>query len=117
MSDYQQFIEWLQKTYPTHARAYSNDPVIQSAFFAGMAKADGASKRMFEAACVDLAMINDFLGLPPEYGGKAPIINKIKEMQHVMQRAIDAWDTTTHAKNGDARLWQCIEDIRGEIQK
>lgn len=116
MSDYQQFIKWLEKTYPTHARSYSGDPVIQSAFFAGMAISYDAHKRMFEAACVDLAMINECLGLDPEYGGAAPIIHAIKELKHVMQRAIDAWDTTALQKNADGRLWQCMEDIRGEIQ-
>lgn len=35
----------------------------------------------------------------------------------VMQRAIDAWDTTTHQKNGDGRLWQCMEELRMEITK
>ena len=39
MSDYQKFMEWLKKTYPTHAKAYSNDPVITSAYFAGLAAA------------------------------------------------------------------------------
>lgn len=39
----------------------------------------------------------------------------IERQQHVMQRAIDAWDTTTHQKNGDWRLWQCMEELRGEI--
>ncbi len=115
MSDYQKFIEWLEKTYPAHARAYSGDPVIQSAFFAGMAKCDDAHKRMFESACVDLAMINECLGLDPECGGAAPIIHAIKELKHAMQRAIDAWETTSHQKNGDARLWQCMEDMRGEL--
>lgn len=38
----------------------------------------------------------------------------IERMQHVMQRAIDAWDTTTHQKNSDGRLWQCMEELRGE---
>ena len=41
----------------------------------------------------------------------------IERQQHVMQRAIDAWDTTTHQKNGDGRLWQCMEELRGEIAK
>lgn len=40
--------------------------------------------------------------------------NVIERQQHVMQRAIDAWDTTTHQKNGDGRLWQCMEDLRAE---
>ena len=81
MSDYQKFMAWLEKTYPTHARAYSGDPVIQSAFFAGMAATDGAHKRMFEAACVDLGRINECLGLDPDYGGAEPIIEAIKELR------------------------------------
>ncbi len=39
----------------------------------------------------------------------------IERQQHVMQRAMDAWDTTTHQKNADGLLWQCMEDLRGEI--
>jgi hypothetical protein len=38
----------------------------------------------------------------------------IERQQHVMQRAVYAWDTTTHQKNGDGRLWQCMEELRGE---
>ena len=30
----------------------------------------------------------------------------IERQQHVMQRAMAAWDSTTHQKNGDGRLWQ-----------
>lgn len=41
----------------------------------------------------------------------------IERQQHVMQRAIDAWDSTTHQKNGDGRLWQCMEELRGECGK
>jgi len=41
----------------------------------------------------------------------------IERQQHVMQRAMDAWDTTTHQKNGDGRLWQCMEELRGECAK
>lgn len=45
MSDYEKFMSWLKKTYPTHARAYSSDPVIQSAYFAGMAEIDRSHNR------------------------------------------------------------------------
>lgn len=38
----------------------------------------------------------------------------IERQQTVMQRAIEAWDCTTHQKNGDGRLWQCMEELRGE---
>ena len=41
----------------------------------------------------------------------------IERQQHVMQRAMDAWDCTTHQKNGDGRLWQCMEELRGECGK
>ena len=81
MSDYQKFITWLEKTYPTHARAYSGDPVTQSAFFAGMANADGAHKRMFEVACVDLGRINECLGLDPDAGGAGPIIQAVNRLK------------------------------------
>lgn len=39
----------------------------------------------------------------------------IERQQHVMQRAIDAWDATVIQKNYDGRLWQCMEELRSEI--
>lgn len=81
MSDYQMFIAWLKKTYPTHARAYSGDPVIQSAFFAGMAATNHVANRIFEAAIVDLARINECLSLDPDAGGAGPIIAAIKDLK------------------------------------
>ena len=39
MSTYEKLLMWLNKQYPTHARAYASDPVIQSAFSAGMQQA------------------------------------------------------------------------------
>lgn len=36
MTNYERFVSWLDRTYKTHAKAYSKDPVINSAFFAGM---------------------------------------------------------------------------------
>lgn len=38
----------------------------------------------------------------------------IERQQHVMQRAMAAWDSTTHQKNSDGRLWQCMEELRAE---
>lgn len=38
-------------------------------------------KRMFEAACVDLGLINEALGLDPDDGGSEPIIDAIKALQ------------------------------------
>ena len=43
--------------------------------------------------------------------------NTIEHQRHAMRRVIDAWDTTTHQKNGDGRLWQCMEELRMEIAK
>ena len=110
MSDYQKFIDWLEKTYPTHARAYRCDPVIQTAYFAGMAAADGANKRMFEAACVDLGRINECLGLDPDAGGAAPIIAAIKDQREIITRReavikilekdLDLATETVHCVNG-----------------
>ena len=40
--------------------------------------------------------------------------NTIEKQRHVMNRAIAAWDSTTHQKNGDGRLWQCMEELRAE---
>jgi hypothetical protein len=86
MSDYEKFMAWLEKTYPTHARAYSSDPVIQSAYFAGMADTDSSHKRMFEAACVDLGRVNECLGLDPNEGGAGPIIGAIRELMASAQQ-------------------------------
>lgn len=43
--------------------------------------------------------------------------NTIERQRHVMRRVMDAWETTTHQKNGDGRLWQCMEELRMEITK
>ena len=41
----------------------------------------------------------------------------IERQQHVMRRAMAAWDSTTHQKNGDGRLWQCMEELRAECRE
>ena len=38
----------------------------------------------------------------------------IERQQHVIQRAMAAWDTATHQKSGDGRLLQCMEELRAE---
>ena len=108
MSEYERFMAWIVRTYPTHARAYSGDPVIQSAFFAGLAE----DRRMRFLEARDGRSKDG--GLEMALAQAAAMIERQK---HVMQRAMDAWDTTTHQKNGDGRLWQCMEDLRGECGK
>jgi hypothetical protein len=54
MSDYECFMAWLARTYPTHARAYSGDPVIQSAFFAGLVEQTRRNK--VQEAIIERAM-------------------------------------------------------------
>lgn len=44
----------------------------------------------------------------------AQAASMIERQQHVMQRAMHAWDSTTYQRNRDGRLWQCMEDLRGE---
>jgi hypothetical protein len=39
----------------------------------------------------------------------------IERQQRVMQRAIEAWDTTTHQKSHDSFLWERMEELRGEL--
>ena len=108
MSEYERFMAWIVRTYPTHARAYSGDPVIQSAFFAGLAE----DRRMRFLEARDGRSKDG--GLEMALSQAAAMIER---QQHVMQRAMDAWDTTTHQKNGDGRLWQCMEELRGECRK
>jgi len=38
----------------------------------------------------------------------------IERQQHVMQRAMDAWDCTTHQKSDGGRLWRRMEELRKE---
>ena len=33
------------------------------------------------------------------------------ELLRDVQRVLAAWDTTTHRKNADGRLWQCMEEL------
>jgi len=34
-----------------------------------------------------------------------------------MARVLEAWDTTTNSRGHDGRLWQCMEELRMEIEK
>lgn len=45
MRDYQKFIEWLERTYPAHARAYMGDPVIEAIKEKGIQKMEAPQLR------------------------------------------------------------------------
>ena len=47
-----------------------------------------AFKRMFEAACVDLALISESLGLDPDDGGAEPILAAIAELKAVIAQSV-----------------------------
>ncbi|WP_244136742.1 hypothetical protein [Burkholderia vietnamiensis] len=71
--------------------------------------------RMFHAACADLGLINEALGLDPEDGGAAPILEAIEELK---ARAASANETGAEGamedhecvyENGDGTCRQCAE--------
>lgn len=41
----------------------------------------------------------------------------IQSYREAIRRALEAWDTTTNSKSHDGRLWQCMEELRMEIEK
>ncbi|HDR9026785.1 TPA: hypothetical protein QDB14_000952, partial [Burkholderia vietnamiensis] len=68
--------------------------------------------RMFHAACADLGLINEALGLDPEDGGAAPILEAIEELK---ARAASA--NETGAKGADAlahEVWSAAQRAPGE---
>ncbi|WP_196481900.1 hypothetical protein [Burkholderia vietnamiensis] len=68
--------------------------------------------RMFHAACADLGLINEALGLDPEDGGAAPILEAIEELK---ARAASA--NETGAKGADAlahEVWSAAQRASGE---
>lgn len=73
-----------------------------------------AEKMPFGRCCKATTSSDVIAGLEMALAQAAAMIER---QQHVMQRAMDAWDTTTHQKNGDGRLWQCMEELRGECGK
>ncbi|KVU18256.1 hypothetical protein WK64_07645 [Burkholderia ubonensis] len=62
--------------------------------------------RMFHAACHDLGLINEALGLDPDDGGAAPILDAIAELKG---RAISANET---GAEGAAIAWMRVDDPR-----
>lgn len=73
-----------------------------------------AEKMPFGRCCKATTSADVIAGLERALAQAAAMIER---QQHVMQRAMDAWDCTTHQKNGDGRLWQCMEELRGECGK
>ena len=73
-----------------------------------------AEKMPFGRCCKATTSADVIAGLEMALAQAAAMIER---QQHVMQRAMDAWDCTTHQKNGDGRLWQCMEELRGECGK
>ena len=53
-------------------------------------------------------------GLEMALGQAAAMIERMRES---IRRAIDAWDTTTNSKSHDGRMWQCMEELRMEIER
>ena len=45
------------------------------------------------------------------------MILAIQGYREAIRRALEAWDTTTNSKSHDGRLWQCMEELRMEIEK
>lgn len=45
------------------------------------------------------------------------LIVTIQSNREAIRRALEAWDTTTNSKSHDGHLWQCMEELRMEIEK
>jgi hypothetical protein len=59
--------------------------------------------RMFQAACADLGAINEALGLDPDDGGAAPILDAIAELKSERDKWVDAgYAASANASQADA---------------
>jgi hypothetical protein len=45
------------------------------------------------------------------------MIVTIQNYREAIRRALEAWDTTTNSKSHDGYLWQCMEELRMEIER
>lgn len=45
------------------------------------------------------------------------LIVTIQSNREAIRRALEAWDATTNSKSHDGHLWQCMEELRMEIEK
>jgi hypothetical protein len=61
--------------------------------------------RMFHAACADLGAINEALGLDPDDGGAAPILDAIAELKSERDKWVDAgYAASANASQADAAI-------------
>ena len=49
--------------------------------------------------------------LHPDSGSRRPSDQR-DELLRDVRRVLDAWDTTTHRKNSDGRLQECMRDLQ-----
>ncbi|KVM72586.1 hypothetical protein WJ61_01100 [Burkholderia ubonensis] len=85
---------------------YGPDPVEQPAAAPAVVTELASMTRMFHAACHDLGLINEALGLDPDDGGAAPILDAIAELKG---RATSANETGVE---GADEPYQVIVDVR-----
>lgn len=45
------------------------------------------------------------------------LIVTVQSQREAIRRALEAWDTTTNSKSHDGRLWQCMEELRMEVEQ
>lgn len=68
-------------------------------------------RRMFHAACHDLGLINEVLGLDPEDGGAEPILDAIEELKRAAS-ANEAAATSQSAQQPDERVAPDVPEER-----
>ncbi|PRG91313.1 hypothetical protein C6V04_17555, partial [Burkholderia multivorans] len=103
------------------APIYAEPPAATSANETG---ADGAAElesmtRMFHAACYDLGLINEALGLDPDDGGAEPILDAIAELRAQIASAQTDEPVAWAVYNGWSRIcfYMTEEDARDHAQK
>ncbi|HGL6311159.1 TPA: hypothetical protein ACKFZV_001351 [Burkholderia multivorans] len=103
------------------APIYAEPPAATSANETGE---DGAAElesmtRMFHAACYDLGLINEALGLDPDDGGAEPILDAIAELRAQIASAQTDEPVAWAVYNGWSRIcfYMTEEDARDHAQK
>ncbi|KVD71840.1 hypothetical protein WI89_01045 [Burkholderia ubonensis] len=93
---------------PVEGEVFGARPAAAQAVVAELAR----MTRMFHAACHDLGLINEALGLDPDDGGAAPILDAIAELKG---RATSANETGAEGLDGLAHeLWAAAQLTSGE---